>query len=214
MRMIDPIGQPRYHEGYDWDLLVSSWADVFGQDNIVMQLYDEFVAENGEIITHIFGSIDLSLARLAREYAPVERSNPSLPAALIEFKRLANCVGAFDFNILPLLESVNQRGFGGPPFRMRREIAKGFLDIYRESNRNVAKRYFHRDGDLFDENDLEGEPTGADYTGNLPVETLAMLLALHLQDHAEQTNLLRISIEQLAAKVDDTLSKLHEPKQG
>lgn len=206
-----PIGEPVYHEGYNWDVLASSWENEFGQENIALRLYDEFDPANGGIVYQVFGPLDLSLAQLAREYVPaLERSNPSLPASLIEFKRLANSVGAYD--VLPLLERASQIGVGGPPFRMKREIAKGFLDIYRESNRKVAKHFFQREGDLFDESDLEGEPAGADYTGRLPVETLAMLFALHLQEQAEDARNLKHSVEQLEANIEASLNKLREPQ--
>lgn len=199
MRVVNPIGQPAYHEGFDWDVLASSWAAIFGRENIALRLYEELELTDGGIVYQVFGPLDLSLARLAREYAPTEeRSNPSLPAALIEFKRIANRVGAFD--VLPLLEKAHQRGLGGPPFRMHREIAKDFLDLYRESNRTVARQFFHRDSDLFDESDLDAEMEGADFTGSLPVDTLAMLLALHLQEQAELSTQLKAAIEELRAK--------------
>ena len=127
-----PIGEPVYHVDYDWDVLATSWADAFGRENIVLRLYDKFDSDNGGIVSNVFGPLDPTLALLARERAPVEeRSNPSLPAALIEFKRLANSLG---IDVLPMLERLKQCGAGGPPFRLKRETAKGFLDLYRESN--------------------------------------------------------------------------------
>jgi hypothetical protein len=207
-----PIGGAVYHEAHDWDRLTTSWANVFSPENLVLRLYNESLGQ-GEIISFTFSGIDPLFMELSREHPPYEeRSNLSLPSALIEFKRLANCAGAHD--VLPLLEKACQRDLGGPPFRMAREVAKGFLDIYRESNRKVAREFFQSNGDLFDESDLEGEPTGADNTGNLPVETLAVLLALYMGEHAEQAKRLSDAVERLEAKVESALAKLRQTQES
>jgi hypothetical protein len=209
MRWVIPIGKAAYHSGYDWYLLLSSWARVFSKENLRLDIYDNLAAANSGIVAQIFGDLHPALARLAAEHPTCEeRSNPSLPAALIEFKRLANRAAAYD--VLQLVEKASQRGLGGPPFRMKPELAKGFLDIYRESNRKVAQEFFHRDGDLFDESDLEGDPMGADYTGNVPIETLALLLALHISEHAKQSKELKDAVETLEAKVELALAKLRQ----
>jgi hypothetical protein len=212
VRMMDitrPIGGPVYHKAHDWSALTTSWANAFSPENLILRLYNEASQEPAQIVSLVFAEIGPSFAQLAREHPPyLERSNPSLPAALVEFKRLANLAGAHD--VLPLLEKVSQLGLGGPPFRMGREVAKGFLEIYRESNRKVARQFFHREGDLFDESDLDSKPTGADYTGKLPVEMLATLLALHMEEQAKESKRLNDVIKKLEAKIDHALAKLHQ----
>jgi hypothetical protein len=210
---LPPIAKAKYQRGYDWHVLVSSWANVFDREKVVLRLYGEYGPAKEQIVDQVFGSLDPVLKELAHAHAPAkERSNPSLSASLIEFKRLANCVGAHD--VLPILERASQKGLEGPPFRLKRDLAKQVLDIYRESNRKVAREFFNREGDLFDESDLEGESVGADYTGNLPVETLAMLFALHLQDQAEQTKRLNEAIKRLTDEVRAILRNPGEPQEG
>lgn len=212
VRMMDitrPIGGPVYHEAHDWSVLTASWANAFSPEDLILRLYDEASQEPAQIVSLVFADIDQPFAQLARKHPPyLERSNPSLPAALVEFKRLANLAGARE--VLPLLEKLSQLGLGGPPFRMEREVAKGFLELYRESNRRVARQFFHREGDLFNESDLAGEPTGADYTGKLPVEMLATLLALHIDEQAKASKLLDDAVKRLEAKIDHAFAKLHQ----
>ncbi|MGH6824163.1 hypothetical protein [Methyloceanibacter sp.] len=212
MERVDPLAKQHvYDPGYDWHAWLSRWNNVYGKPSMRTFLFEDLV-QTGDFIASLFNCVGQEIQHLGQTNPVSERSNPSLPAALIEFKRLANRLGTFD--VLPLLERANRSGVGGPPFRLKRELAKQILDIYRESNRKVAREFFNREGELFDESDIEGEPTGADYTGNLPVEMLAMLFALHLQDHAEHTKQLKDSIEQLAAKIDAALSKGDKPQQG
>ena len=108
------IVKAAYHASYDWDILASSWAKVFSPENLILRRYLDYVPAKGGIVSQIFGKLDPALAKLAKEHPPIEeRSNASLPAALIEFKRLANLAGAP--NLLALLEKASQLGVGGPP---------------------------------------------------------------------------------------------------
>jgi hypothetical protein len=186
MAWTNPLRGPHYNPNYDWHRLASTWAAVFGQENIILRSYEEIVANSGPLIPMVLKDIDETLSAFANEHSGDDKfANPSLPAGLIEFKRLANLVGAAD--VMPILEAASERGIGGPRFRFDRPVAKAWLDRYRDSNRRLAREFLNREDDFFDERDLsEGSP-GADYTGKLPAETIAMLLALFMQ-HEQQVH--------------------------
>jgi hypothetical protein len=181
----DPIRKPRYNKTMDWFELSSAWAKAFSPENLLIHCYEEAVTGRGLIVSKIFEAMDGNLAALAAKSASQESPTPAnLPADLLEFKRLANRAGAPD--VLPLLERAAARGFGAAQFRLDREVAKAVLALYRDANRKVAREFLGRKGDLFDQRDLERGAPGADYTGKLPIETIAGLFALYMQEQAER----------------------------
>jgi hypothetical protein len=181
----DPVRKQRYKKSMDWFELSSSWAEAFSPENVQIHCFDETAASRGLIVSKIFEAVDDNLAALAARTAGQQNPAPAnLPADLLEFKRLANRAGAPD--VLPLLERAAAQGFGSAPFRLDRAAAKAVLEIYRDSNRKVARDFLGRKGDLFDQRDLERNIPGADYTGKLPVETIAGLFALYMQERAER----------------------------
>jgi hypothetical protein len=205
MGVEEPIGNACYDKSRDYYRLASSWAEAFQHENVHLFLYEDLTSTPRWMIHQIFEHLDSELAVFGMKNGGLrERLNPSLPASLLEFKRLANKAGAHQ--VLSFLESAHERGTWGPPFRMEPREAKQHLHLYRESNGKVAREFFNRDGDLFDESDLDGEQIGADYTGHLPIETLAMLFALYIQDQAKSQKQLVVAIRRLV----DTLSKIQK----
>jgi hypothetical protein len=171
---VDPIPKPTYRKDLDWFELLSPWAQIFGIENIVLHSYDPIIESGKSLPFVLLEASDKDIAALAAQESAL---NESSPAALLEFQRLANSVGVT--GALPLVEDAKRRGLGGPPFRLDPLKARQLLDLYRESNCRVARQFLGRDN-LFDEGDLENGSEGADYTGALPLEWLAKLLALHL----------------------------------
>ncbi len=181
----DHIRKQRYNRTMNWFELSSSWAQAFSPENLQIHCFDETAAGRGLIVSKIFEAMDDNLAALAAKNAGQQSPAPAnLPADLLEFKRLANRAGAPD--VLPLLERAAAQGFGSGPFRLDRAVAKAVLELYRDSNRKVAREFLGRKADLFDQRDLERDTPGADYTGKLPVETIAGLFALYMQEQAER----------------------------
>jgi hypothetical protein len=198
----DPVRKQRYNKNMDWYELSSSWAEAFSSENLQIHCFDETAASRGLIVSKIFEAVDDNLAALAVKNAGQGPAPANLPADLLEFKRLANRAGAPD--VLPLLERAAAQGFGSAQFRLDRAVAKAVLDLYRDSNRKVAREFLGRKGDLFDQRDLERASPGADYTGKLPVETIAGLFALYMQEQAER---LRGHAEAARAKGDTNAEK-------
>jgi hypothetical protein len=182
------VHSPHYHPRYDWYLLASSWAKAFGRENIVLRLYEDITLGDAPLVFEIFEGLDADLAAFALEHGDSEVANPSLPAALLEMKRLANLAGAAE--VMPFLEAASKSRLGGAPFRLDPAVAKGWLDCYRESNRKLAAEFLGRNGDLFDAGDLDSNSAGADYTGKLPGEIVATILMLYMQDQKQKAEAL------------------------
>ena len=181
----------------DWYALTRAWAEVFSPDALLLHTYEKASAD-GRIIERVIGSLNPKIADVVANHpAGQERANASLPAELIEFKRLANRGGAPD--ILSFLEKAASKGIGHEPFRMSSKLAKSFLDLYRDSNKKLSKEFFGRNGDLFEETDLKADNEGVDFTDKLSSEFLAVLLAFHVQEiqrmQAESAGLQRWLLE-------------------
>lgn len=220
MGVTEPIERAAYHSAFDWHLLASSWANAFSPEALLLLRYEALTETGGSILLGFFAALDPKLSALALELPPAdERSNPSLRAGLLEFKRLANKAGIE--RIGETLDRASALGLGGPPFRMDRGLARAFLEAYRESNRKLAKEFLEHDGELFDESDLSASlpQRGADYTGQLPLETVAQLLAFQMQNerdraHGENKRFTKyaIGIEKLTLEVEQLGRKLAEAR--
>jgi hypothetical protein len=170
-----------YQKKLDWLRLFESWAAVFGEAKVSLVNFDT-AARAGGVLAEFCRAAGLpaDLAVGADDRA----RNESLPADLLEFKRLANMVAGSGNMVGPVedfLAAAMAAGIGGPPFRLSPEAARAHLAHYAQSNRTLATRLgYAADQPLFPEQDLQGEAAGADFTGRLPAETLAQLLALHI----------------------------------
>ena len=171
MGMTDPTMVPRYLTNLNWYDLIDNWAKVFGKDRICVLNYDQS-AIGGTVLSDFARQIDSSIeaTELQKEFVSVPMSNESLPADLLEFKRLANSFG--EFGLDKLLHRMIESGYKGPPFRMSPEKAQEFIALYGESNERVAKEVLGYTSPLFSNYGGPGEREGVELYGKLPVETL------------------------------------------
>ena len=196
------IGPPRYSPKADWLVLYESWAAAFGEQNLRIVNYD-VIAERRELLPAFLKAVDLSADLVTTTHTDIaDGQNQSLPANLLEFKRLANALG--DLELEQWLYRVIDAGMPGPAFRLPPEIARQHLALYAESNRKLARRLgMHDSDDLFPAADLsETAPArGADLTGHLPVDTVAQLLALLVRQSADREAELARQIEGLEKRL-------------
>jgi len=181
------IGAPAYQKKLDWLLLFESWAAVFGEANVALVNFD-LAGRAGGVLAEFCRAACLP-PDLAVD-ADDRMRNESLPANLLEFKRIANMLAGKekDSSVEDFLAHAMESGIGGASFRLPPEAARAHLAHYATSNRALADRLgCPADAPLFPEHDLQGEPAGADLTGQLPPETLAQLLALHIRQTARLT---------------------------
>jgi hypothetical protein len=189
------IAAGAYQPKLDWLRLFESWAAVFGETNVALLNFD-LASRSGDVLGEFCRAAGLMPPAAGDAPAPSDQwRNESLPANLLEFKRLANMVASTDLE--DFLHQAVKAGIGGPSFRLKPEAAKAHLAFYDDGNRELARRLGRPAGDpLFPEDDLNGhsagghsagsEPAGVDLTGRLPLKTVAQLLALHIQHSTEQ----------------------------
>jgi hypothetical protein len=192
-----------YQEWLDWFLLLSAWQNCFGKERIGVLNFDRS-SQNGTVLADFMNRIDhrFSPQRLAEEFAAIPYENESLPADLLEFKRLANSFG--EFGLDRFLYSMMEAGHTGPPFRLRPENAKRVIDAYRASNARVAKEVLNAAEPLFPEYGQAGEREGLDLYQKLPVDTLAKVLAFHLREQAQVVHELQAEIAALKKRMQRT----------
>ena len=180
----EPPRQPVYTPRLDWSVVLGAWAEAFGAGNIAAIGYDKAAAAHS-VVDRFFAAIGAPAAATAAAARPhASPVNESLPADLLEFKRLANSLG--EFGLDRWLYQAMSASRWSDKFRFTREMAGRFLEIYGPSNDEVTRRYFGGDrSELGLDEPLEDERQGTNFTGALPVETLAKLLALHLKEAME-----------------------------
>jgi len=200
MGITNKIALGAYQKRLDWLQLFEDWAAAFGEANVTLVNFDT-VARAGGVLAEFCRAAGLP-AELAAG-ADDRARNESLPADLLEFKRLANMLAGSagkDAPVEDFLARAMEAGIGGPPFRFAPEAARAHLAHYAQSNRALATRLgYSADEPLFPEHDLQGESAGADFTGHMPAETLAQLMALHIRHTAGLTARIEALERELAA---------------
>ena len=208
MGMVDPVMVPRYLENLDWLDLIEKWAGAFGGRNITVLNYD-LLAQDGKILPAFLQAIDSKLVAdfNFRNFTPVASINESLPADLLEFKRIANGLG--EFGLHQFLYRLMEAGYKGPTFRIPEHKAKEIISLYLASNERVARDILGSDQPLFPDYGGSGERDGVDLFGKLPVEALAAIVAFALKEfeqtkrhHASEIAELKAAIAQLQQKQD------------
>ena len=175
------LSRPKYAERMNWLSLYERWAEVFGEDNIKVVNYD-LVAQSKKLLAAFCEAVDIPATFLAETKADHDDGlNESLPANVLEFKRLANVYGEFGLN--QFLARAIKAGLPTQPFRLRPDIARAHMAFYAESNKKLARRLHLRDSDeMFPMSDLNDVSPGADFSGHLPMETVVHLMSFLIRE--------------------------------
>ena len=207
MNRREPVRAPNYSERLDWEKVLGAWAESFGRENIRAIGYDRAAREQ-TVQKSFFEALDRPDILEAGELENGEgRVNESLPADLLEFKRLANMFG--DFGLDKWLAGVAAAGEWAPKYRMSAELAEQYRTLYADSNQRVVDAYFDGDKSALALDDAPADPDrGVDFTGALPAETLAKLFAVHLKQTRRREKELRDRI----AALEERLGVKHEPE--
>lgn len=175
-----PLAWSRDHAaGWDWHRRLAPWAEEFGEQAIRVLVYERLMKQAPGIrfVNAVLGACDLVLEVAALEgiSARIEKyRNPSLPAELLEFKRVANMVtqiGELDW----LVDRALTTGVGNTRFHMDRALAAEIVEFYRPSNAEVARRFLKEAGELFDD-ELDDPGTAA--RPRFDLRTMSQLIAL------------------------------------
>ena len=177
-----PFPSPAYEYNcrYDWHTCVKNWESAFGAGCVKPLIFD-YVVKHDKLLESFIGEyVDFPLT-----HDTTIRTNESLPAELLEFKRLANRFG--EYGLASFLGRMSESGFRGNPFRLDKKKAEAILEIFLESNQKLIDEYFEEDyKTLFGNISCSDEDAGLDLTGKLPVETVAAILAFFMKDVREE----------------------------
>jgi hypothetical protein len=199
---------PSYAPLYDWGLLLDGWAKQIGKENLKVISFDASSRRDTILQDFVAAACPGLSAHLTDgSLRDAGFFNESLPADLLEFKRLANTWG--EFGLADLLEEALQNGYAGPRFGVGQDEASEWRALYQASNAYVAKEYFS--GATVDEmfpRDPEGKP-GVDLEGQLPIETVAKLLALAMKRDIQH----RAKLEERLKALEAQLLALQQQRQ-
>jgi hypothetical protein len=203
--------RPEYRPIYDWSLLLGAWAQAVGKKHIKVISFD-LSSRAGTILKDFVAAACPLVAKGLADGAFVENTwfNESLPADLLEFKRIANAWG--EFGLSDWLEDALRSGYSGPRFGVSSEEANEWRALYDSSNQQVAKEYFSAPtaSDIFPP---AGHPDrGSNSEGQLPVETLAKLLAFAVMREQKYRNEVDTRIRVLERELADFRARLGEVK--
>jgi hypothetical protein len=137
----------------DYNQRLKAWEEVFGIENITLKIFDRGKLYQGDVISDFCNTLNMP----RYDYQPVFL-NTSLNAKQAEFLRIINThIGKLEgkkgirirhqLNLL-----VTQTHIESPSVSAL--INKDYLDVYDESNKELAKRYFHQEIELFNKKDL------------------------------------------------------------
>ena len=137
-------------------LVLDMWADVFGEENIVVRVFDRTRLVRGDIVHDLMRQIGVNIPEGREDLQPVREANARLGAEALEFLRLMNHhIPRFTESGLNPMHSrlvrLLMRLSGGRPARlMSAEEARRFVAHYDGVNREIARRFLRReDGVLF-----------------------------------------------------------------
>ena len=136
---------------YNYDLLTRTWEAQVGRENCTARIFSRRVFKDGSLVADLFDA--MSLPQPAGLVIP-EDKNTALAAHALEFMRIANesvprmlggRVNPDHTALVGFLTGLGQT----PKFGIDRETALRIEDMFLDSNRAVADRYFPGRGRLF-----------------------------------------------------------------
>jgi hypothetical protein len=173
-----PLPKTDQNFGFNYELLLNLWAGEFGDDNIVVRVFDSELLVGGDIVEDFFSVIDY---QPSPELKRPRDLNQRLDADTTNFLLLLNrhlppFVGQRRNpergDVVEALEAIaDGRKDPGDGNLMRR-----IMEMYAPSNAAVAKRFLGRsDGVLFPNIRIADAPTGDSLTAERAVEIAAYL---------------------------------------
>jgi hypothetical protein len=200
--------RPAYHPLYDWRLLFDSWSQHFGKQHLKPISFDASARDKAILSDFVAAACPSIVQQFAAGvFEDVKVQNESLPADLLEFKRVANTFGDTNIYDYEWLEAALRAGYKGPRFGITAEEAEEWRALYAESNDYVAREYFNRASadDIFPAKNER--VVGVDLEGQLSLETVAKLMGFQARRSEEH----RKDLAKRLKAVEAQLAKLTAP---
>jgi len=198
---------PRYAENprYNYVNKLALWGDVFGDDNVVVRVYDRATLIGGDLVKDFFSIMayepgsDINIPTTVNA-----RLDHAALQFLLEFNKhvpqfLKESVNPERGNIIGALAIATKSSDSAlaVPAAVLHDIAK----LYEESNAMIAKRFLGRsDGKLFEDVEYGDEPKGEALTVQRAVEISAELWRCKQRELAKA----REEIARLSSKLGPT----------
>ena len=188
----------------DYEAVLDRWAKEFGQENIFVRVYEP-EKMRGNIFQDFCSVIGVNFEKLV---AIEERLNPSPALDVLNFIYQINQTSQDGIPKrqlrLPLLGASEKLGFEGGfdaksiiPYSLKKQL----LDMFRESNANVARKYLAKDdGILFSE--LDKEERVDSYSG-YKLDRFVVMAATLFAFQQQQIHQLRSKVESLEENSDN-----------
>jgi hypothetical protein len=169
------------HPRYNYDKMLSSWAEVFGEENVIVRIYDRDTLVGHDVVKDFFSI-------LGYEPGP-DIEIPSKPLNTRLSHRALCFLLEFNKYVPPLLEETANPERGdiadaleaistepGRGLAVPAAVLRGMAKTFQESNARVARRFLRRtDGKLFSEGKYEDNPEAAAFTVEHAVQIAAHL---------------------------------------
>ena len=201
--------KPAYHKLYDWGALLDNWSKHFGRSHIKAISFDRSAQDRSILSDFVAAACPIVSEQFADGvFKDSVIQNESLPADLLEFKRVANSLGDSTLYDYEWLEAALRAGYKGPRFGISAEEAAAWTALYAESNEYVVREYFNGAAakDIFPSNLQRVQ--GVDLEGQLSLDTIAKLLAFVARRNDESSKELVKRIKVLEAEMGNVGKRL------
>jgi len=163
---------------YDYETMLNLWANEFGQENIIVRVYDPKLLTGGDVVTDFFAVLR---HHLGPDFITPKNLNPRLDRDTMNFllilnehlpRFVGNALNPERAGIVQALEAIST----GPRQWTDPAVLRRIVTLYQESNAAVAARFLGRsDGILFPNLTIIDDPAG----NTLSIEK-AVEIAVHL----------------------------------
>ena len=163
---------------YNYDKMLNNWALAFGENAILVRVFERGELVNGDVVDDLFAQMDVVKSA---EIAAPKVLNPSLDAQALQFLRL------FRNHIPRYVDDTPNADYGdltkalearppGPKFGLPAATMQRISEMFARSNAKVARRFLQRpDGRLFSPVTYSDDETPAELSVEQAVEIAAFL---------------------------------------
>ena len=177
-------------EFYDYDRILTQFAEVFGKENVIVRLFDKSEFVGNDLIADFCGMIGLPVDETFRR--PGVLNQPLKPEAIRLFAEFNKHIPRFvdgrpnpDFTFV--LNAFDSLFCGHGPI-VDRASAKQFCEKFKEGNERIRRAFFpSRESPLFDEdfNEYPEVPPSVGYSYEDAVRLSADLLRFMIRKVAK-----------------------------
>ncbi len=134
----------RWQSGCDFQHLLQPWISVFGEQSIILRLFDKRAMRNEDLVNDLCGVLNLDLSP---SLVQPPRLNQSYDEKILEFLRLLNQhlprikegkMNKERGNLTEILDRISS----GKPGVLSNTARNQIMHLYRDSNAYILKKYF------------------------------------------------------------------------